>query len=69
MIFVVTAGAGMWVRAAAALDGGDLLARIDRTWVDGESFYQVRIHEIEAVADPGGCGKGQHVRLKGAAGT
>ena len=29
----------------------DLLARIDRTWVDGDSRYQVRIHEIEAVAE------------------
>ena len=31
----------------------DLLARIDRTWVDGDSRYQVRIHEIEAIADLG----------------
>jgi hypothetical protein len=31
----------------------DLLARIDRTWVDGDSRYQVRIHEIETVADLG----------------
>lgn len=31
----------------------DLLARIDRTWVDGDSRYQVRIHEIEAVASVG----------------
>ncbi|HLJ95491.1 MAG TPA: hypothetical protein VKU02_20105 [Gemmataceae bacterium] len=29
----------------------DLLGRIDRTWVDGDSRYQVRIHGIEAVAD------------------
>lgn len=31
----------------------ELLARIDRTWVDGDSLYQVRIHEIETVADLG----------------
>jgi hypothetical protein len=31
----------------------DLLARIDRTWVDGDSRYQVQIHEIEAVAHLG----------------
>ena len=31
----------------------NLLARIDRTWVDGDSRYQVRIHEIETVADLG----------------
>jgi hypothetical protein len=29
----------------------DLLARIDRTWVDGDSRYQLRIHAIEAIAD------------------
>ncbi len=31
------------------LPPADLLARIDRTWVDGDSRYQVRIHEIETV--------------------
>jgi hypothetical protein len=31
----------------------DLLARIDQTWVDGGSRYQVRIHEIETGADLG----------------
>ena len=34
----------------------DLLARIERTWVDGDSRYQVRIHEIEAVTD---CGQAE----------
>lgn len=29
----------------------DLLGRIDRTCVDGDSSYQVRIHAIEAIAD------------------
>lgn len=28
----------------------ELLGRIDRTWVDGDSRYQVRIHEIENIA-------------------
>ena len=41
------------VRAAAGLDAAELSARIDRTWVDGDSLYQVRIHEIETVADLG----------------
>ena len=31
----------------------DLLAQIDRTWVDGDSRYQVRIHQIKAIADLG----------------
>ena len=31
----------------------DLLGRIDRTWVDGDSRYQLRIHEIETVLDLG----------------
>ena len=31
----------------------DLLAQIEWTWVDGDSCYQVRIHEIEAIAKLG----------------
>ncbi len=31
----------------------ELLARIDRTWVDGDSRFQVRIHEIETVTKLG----------------